>query len=679
MNLTAGAAPLERDAAREAASDASIITAFSVYNGITALPMAQQRQRLPVFKHRTHILYLVERFQVLIVVGETGSGKTTQLPQYLHEAGWTANGQLVACTQPRRVAATSVARRVAEEMRVPLGEEVGYTIRFEDKSNPATTRIKYMTDGMLFREMMVDPLLQRYSVIMIDEAHERSLYTDIILGLLKKILRKRPELRIIVSSATLDAEMFAAFFNTNESGDTARDNVSIISLEGRMFPVDIYYLNQACEDYVERAVEVVAQIHQQEEAGDVLVFMTGREEIDYVVAQLKEFRDANRFAFTIGGETGRLETHSLFSAHGQLTLMPVPLYAGLSQEEQMKCFDTTPRGYRKVVVATNVAEASITIGGIVYVVDCGFVKAYEQHLPSASVPEMQRTNLAGVVLQLKSLGIENVARFEYLTPPPSDMMIRALELLYSLGALDEHSRLTIPNGMRMSELPVEPMLAKMLLAAVQFKCVREILIIAAMLSVENIFITPAKQRQEADEQRLRFTVEEGDHISYLNVYLAFMQSKQSSQWCAKRYLNFKSLSRAFAIRRQLAKYLQRYDIATGSTALDQNAQDEGDSDDDGKPDTTAIRKCIVSGFFAHAALAQPDGSYRTVRDGTQLWMHPSSCLFKRAPKCVVFHEVVETNRPFMRDVTAIEQDWLTELAPHFYERKSIERRYKTLE
>eukprot|EP00002_Diphylleia_rotans_P021258 TRINITY_DN413_c0_g1_i7.p1 TRINITY_DN413_c0_g1~~TRINITY_DN413_c0_g1_i7.p1 ORF type:complete len:243 (-),score=48.42 TRINITY_DN413_c0_g1_i7:97-825(-) len=211
-----------------------------VYNPNAKLSVVEQRQRLPTFSYRTQILYLVEKYQTVVIVGHTGCGKTTQIPQYLHEAGWTSGPRMVACTQPRRVAATSVASRVAEEMNVPLGQEVGYTIRFDDKSDPHRTKIKYMTDGMMLRETLMDPLLSRYSVIMVDEAHERSLYTDILIGLLKKIQKRRPDLRLIISSATIDAELFKNFFNTNTSGDPSKDTATILSVEGRQHPVGIH-------------------------------------------------------------------------------------------------------------------------------------------------------------------------------------------------------------------------------------------------------------------------------------------------------------------------------------------------------------------------------------------------------------------------------------------------------
>ncbi|KAF9586519.1 hypothetical protein BGW38_003205 [Lunasporangiospora selenospora] len=527
---------------RETERDGEAVVAAFSDSSYATFSINEQRKHLPVYRHRLEFLYTIERYQVVIVVGQTGSGKTTQIPQYLHEAGWTAKGRVVACTQPRRVAATTVAQRVAEEMNVKLGMEVGYSIRFDDCTDPGgKTRIKYMTDGMLFRETLLDPLLSKYSVIMLDEAHERSLYTDILMGVLKKILKKRPDLRIIISSATLDAEAFASFFSTNPTPkDSSKDNTTILSVQGRMYPVDIHYLAESCPDYMERAIQTVFDIHTKEPSGDILVFMTGREEIEYIVSEIRE----------------RATT---FPPNKYPDILALPIYAGLPAEEQMLVFDPAERGTRKVVVATNVAEASITIPGVGFVIDPGFVKlraynpktgmeilttttisqasaeqrsgragrirngkayrlytesSFHQDMRPASVPEIQRSNLSGVVLQLKALGIENVLRFDFMTSPPAEMMSKALELLYSLNALDDYGRLTIPLGMRLAEFPLDPLLGKILLDSGSFGCSHEMLTIAAMVTVQNVFVNPTSTA--AEEQHRKFGALEGDHITLLN-------------------------------------------------------------------------------------------------------------------------------------------------------------------
>uniref|UniRef100_A0A2I2ZPL2 Probable ATP-dependent RNA helicase DHX35 n=1 Tax=Gorilla gorilla gorilla TaxID=9595 RepID=A0A2I2ZPL2_GORGO len=629
-----------------------------VYNPYAALSIEQQRQKLPVFKLRNHILYLIENYQTVVIVGETGCGKSTQIPQYLAEAGWTAEGRVVGVTQPRRVAAVTVAGRVAEERGAVLGHEVGYCIRFDDCTDQLATRIKFLTDGMLVREMMVDPLLTKYSVIMLDEAHERTLYTDIAIGLLKK--------------------KFRDFFNQNETSDPARDTCVILTVEGRTFPVDIFYLQSPVPDYIKSTVETVVKIHQTEGDGDILAFLTGQEEVETVVSMLIE------------------QARALARTGMKRHLRVLPMYAGLPSFEQMKVFERVSRSVRKVIVATNVAETSITISGIVYVIDCGFVKlrAYNPRtaieclvvvpvsqasanqragrggrsrsgkcyrlyteeafdkLPQSTVPEMQRSNLAPVILQLKALGIDNVLRFHFMSPPPAQSMVQALELLYALGGLDKDCRLTEPLGMRIAEFPLNPMFAKMLLESGNFGCSQEILSIAAMMQIQNIFVVPPNQKSQAIRVHRKFAVEEGDHLTMLNIYEAFIKHNKNSQWCQEHFLNYKGLVRAATVREQLKKLLVKFQVPKKSS--------EGDPD--------PVLRCIVSGFFANAARFHSTGAYRTIRDDHELHIHPASVLYaEKPPRWVIYNEVIQTSKYYMRDVTAIESAWLLELAPHFYQ------------
>ncbi|XP_040837404.1 probable ATP-dependent RNA helicase DHX35 isoform X1 [Ochotona curzoniae] len=649
-----------------------------VYNPYAALSIEQQRQKLPVFKLRNHILYLIENYQTVVIVGETGCGKSTQIPQYLAEAGWTAEGRVVGVTQPRRVAAVTVAGRVAEERGAVLGHEVGYCIRFDDCTHPQATRIKFLTDGMLVREMMADPLLTKYSAIMLDEAHERTLYTDIAIGLLKKIQKKRGDLRLIVASATLDAEKFRDFFNQNETSDPSRDTCVILTVEGRTFPVDVFYLQSPVPDYIKSTVETVMKIHQTEADGDILAFLTGQEEVETAVSMLME------------------EARALARTGMKKHLRVLPMYAGLPSFEQMKVFERVSRSVRKVIVATNVAETSITISGIVYVIDCGFVKlrAYNPRtaieclvvvpvsqasanqragrggrnrsgkcyrlyteeafdkLPPSTVPEMQRSNLAPVILQLKALGIDNVLRFHFMSPPPAQSMVQALELLYALGGLDKDCRLTEPLGLRIAEFPLNPMFAKMLLESGNFGCSQEILSIAAMMQIQNIFVIPSNQKSQAIRMHRKFAVEEGDHLTMLNVYEAFIKHNKNSQWCQEHFLNYKGLVRAATVREQLKKLLAKFQVPKTSSR--------------GDPDP--VLRCIVSGFFANAARFHSTGAYRTIRDDHELHIHPASVLYaEKPPRWVLYNEVVQTSKYYMRDVTAIESAWLLELAPHFYQ------------
>lgn len=596
--------------------------------------------------------------------------------------------------QPRRVAATTVAIRVAGEAGCDVGKEVGYSIRFEDATS-AVTRIKFLTDGLLIREALVDPLLSRYSVVMVDEAHERSISSDILLGLLRKIRKKRHDLRIIISSATLQAEDFQKFFSEELDSGNEKDKKesaisSIISLEGRTYPIDVLYLDESTEDYVEKAVSTVFDIHTNEPKGDVLVFLTGREEIDRAVQAVAE-RSENL-------------------PPGSQSILPLPLYAGLSTEQQMYVFDKAPENHRKVIFATNIAEASVTIDGIVYVVDCGFVKlrAYDPRtgiesltatpvskasaaqragragrtrpgkcfrlyteeiydsLPDANIPEIQRSNLAPFILQLKALGIDNVLRFNFLTPPPTELVVRGLELLFSLGALDDYARLTKPLGLRMAELAVEPMMAKTLLSAPSFGCLDEILTIAAMTSLGGgIWIQHDGGKREAESARRRFASEEGDHLTLLNVYQAFVtKGRRESRFCRDNLIDFKAMTRAVSIRAQLKRYLERFGLIANDSGTPSG------TGDDHINKSEQIRRCLTAGYFAHAARMRPDGTFQNVSGSTSLHAHPSSLMFNRKADWVIFHEVMETkDKTFIRDITKIEKGWLLEYAPEFYKMK----------
>ncbi|KAJ8752726.1 hypothetical protein K2173_007036 [Erythroxylum novogranatense] len=632
--------------------------------------LQEERKTLPIYPYRDELLQALDVHQVLVIVGETGSGKTTQIPQYLHEAGYTKRGK-VGCTQPRRVAAMSVAARVSQEMGIKLGHEVGYSIRFEDCTSEKTI-IKYMTDGMLLREFLGEPDLASYSVVMVDEAHERTLSTDILFGLVKDIARFRPDLKLLISSATLDAEKFSDYF----------DSAPIFKIPGRRFPVEIHYTKAPEADYLDAAIVTVLQIHVQQPSGDILVFFTGQEEIETAEEILKH------------------RTRGLGTKIAELIICPI--YANLPTDLQAKIFEPTPEGARKVVLATNIAETSLTIDGIKYVIDPGFCKmksfnprsgmesllvapiskasanqragrsgrtgpgkcfrlytAYNYHhdLDDNTVPEIQRTNLANVVLTLKSLGIHDLLNFDFMDPPPSEALLKALELLFALSALNKLGELT-KVGRKMAEFPLDPMLSKMIVASDKYKCSDEIISIAAMLSVGNsIFYRPKDKQVHADNARLNFhTGNVGDHIALLKVYSSWKETNYSTQWCYENYIQVRSMKRARDIRDQLEGLLERIEIELTS----------------GPNDLDSIKKSITSGFFPHCARLQKNGSYRTVKYPQTVFIHPSSGLAQVLPRWVVYHELVLTTKEYMRQVTELKPDWLVEIAPHFYQMKDVE-------
>ncbi|XP_049762763.1 probable ATP-dependent RNA helicase DHX35 isoform X1 [Schistocerca cancellata] len=653
-----------------------------VYNPYVSFSLEQQRQQLPIFSNRSHILYLLENFQTLVLVGETGCGKSTQVPQYLVEAGWAADGKIVGVTEPRRVAATTLAMRVADEKNCMVGQLVGYSIRFDDHFDPEHTKIKYMTEGILLREMMADPLLRNYCVIMLDEVHERTLFTDIVMGLLKKILRKRKNLKLIVTSATVDAEHLKNFFSHSPSN---KDTAVIMSVHGRLYPVSVYYLKEPVADYVQGVVDTVIKIHENEPLGDILAFLTGQEEVERAVSVLKE-RAAH-----------------LKSDKGKLLILP--MYGSLPNGEQLKVFRFTPRGMRKVVISTNIAETSVTIPGIVYVVDCGFVKLRwfnpENHADSlvvvpvsqasaeqragragrvrvgkvyrlyteeafkdlveATPPEMQRTDLSMAILQLKALGIDNVLRFNFPSPPPAKNLLSGLELLYALGALDRDGQLTKPLGVTMAEFPIEPLFSKCLIISGEFGCSEEMLSIIAMLQVQNVFTKPSigQLAIKARIAKRKFEVSEGDLLTYLNVYNSFIKHEMSREWCHTNFLNYKGLRRASEIRQQMSKLLHHFSIPITSC--------EGN--------TEVICRCITAGLFPNAVYLHYSGVYKTVRGDQVLNIHPTSVIYTlEQPQWLLYCEILYTNEAYMRDLTVIEPSWLEELAPHFYQ-KTVDKDY----
>ncbi|XP_057307821.1 putative pre-mRNA-splicing factor ATP-dependent RNA helicase PRP1 isoform X2 [Hydractinia symbiolongicarpus] len=568
----------------------------------------KKRLQLPVWEYRDEFIKMTTENQCVVLVGETGSGKTTQIPQWSLDLVLLGRRKHVCCTQPRRVAAMSVAQRVADEMDVVLGQEVGYSIRFEDCSS-ARTALKYMTDGMLLREAMTDPLLDRYGVIILDEAHERTLATDILMGLIKEVVKQRPDLKVIVMSATLDAGKFQGYF----------DDAPLLTVPGRTFPVEIFYTPEPERDYLEAAIRTVVQIHLCEEVeGDVLLFLTGQEEIDEACKRIKREID------NLGPEVGDMKI--------------IPLYSTLPPNLQQRIFEAAPPNKpnggigRKVVVSTNIAETSLTIDGVVFVIDPGFSKqkvynprirvesllvsaiskasaqqragragrtkpgkcfrlytekAYKSEMQSNTYPEILRSNLGSVVLQLKKLGIDDLVHFDFMDPPAPETLMRALELLNYLNALDDDGDLT-ELGSMMAEFPLDPQLAKMVIASTDFNCSNEALSIVAMLSVQQVFMRPNDAKKAADESKMKFAHIDGDHLTLLNVYHAFKQNHEDTQWCYDNFLNLRSLKSADNVRQQLARIMDRFNLKRTST--DFNSREY----------YINIRKSLVTGFFMQA-------------------------------------------------------------------------------
>ena len=615
-----------------------------------------------------------------------GSGKTTQIPQFLVDAGYTTQGQTaVACTQPRRVAATSIAARVAEEMDVELGQQVGYTIRFEDVSDPHTTVLKFVTDGMLLREAMSDPLLTRYSIIVLDEAHERTLATDVIMGLLVEVLTKRTkdskegELKLVVMSAALDAAKFQSYFH----------DAPLLTVPGRTHPVEIFYTAKPERNYVEAAIRTTIHIHQCEGPGDILVFLTGEQEIEQACDEIRE------------------QAQGLGKDLPELVVLP--LYSSLTPQQQRKIFQPAPGPRvpggppgRKVVVSTNIAETSLTIDGIVYVVDPGFSKqkvynprirvesllvspisrasakqragragrtrpgkcyrlytekSFYEDLQETTYPEILRSKMSNVVLTLKKIGIDDLVHFDFMDPPAPETLMRALELLNYLGALDDEGELT-DLGYQMSELPLDPQLAKMILVSPEFGCSSEIVSIVACMSVPQIFLRPRESAKLADEAKAQFTQTDSDHLTLLNAYAAYelVPAQERKKWCWDNFINERSIQNAENVRKQLLGIMRRLDIPLVTS----------DSKGDGSFCYMDIRKALTAGMFMQVAHRQRSGDYLTVKDNQIVYIHPSSVVSSR-PDWVIFEEFALTTKNYIRTVTVTSVEWLVELAPHYFD------------
>lgn len=666
------------------------------------ISLQEQRRSLPVFQNRNKLLELIERFNTLIILGETGSGKTTQIPQYILAAKLQNNG-MIAITQPRRVAAISIAMRVAQEMAngLEVGDIVGYTVRFEDVTSKRTV-IKFLTDGMLLREAILDKLLMKYTVIILDEAHERTINTDVLFGIVKqaqtvRLVRNLTPLKILLMSATMDVDHFSRYFN----------NCQAVYLEGRTFPVDIFYAVKAQEDYQTACVATFFKIHREAPPDeDVLIFLTGQEEIESVAHQIRTLAKDPAAAVTPNNGT----VNGMMNGTGYQQLAGVrvcPLYAAQNSAQQMAVFQPTPPNIRKVIVATNIAETSITISGVRYVIDSGMVKmrtyypttgldtlrvqriSQDQSWQRAGragrdspgncyrlytrtqfadfsrtpIPEIMRAHLASTVLQLLPLGV-NAMHFDFIDRPPRDACAAAFELIRQLGAIGKTTtgnwddvELTT-TGDKMAMFPLDPRYSKILLAAKEHECLDEVLTIVALLSGESIYLNPAYKREEIYACRSKFNSGYGDHITMLNVYREFNNVGQNNKriWCHDHYINMKNMLYAREVRDQLAEICKRCHISISSCG--------GNMDQ--------VRKCLLAGLFTHVAELQPrERHYITLDKRQQVVIHPSSVLHGQWPAHVMFTEVIQTTKCYLRNVTTIEVEWLHEVAPEYAKGKNV--------
>ncbi|KAJ8280174.1 hypothetical protein GJAV_G00051430 [Gymnothorax javanicus] len=654
-------------------------------------------KNLPIFQHKEKLVQAVKVNPFLVVTGETGSGKTTQLPQYLYQAGFGKDGK-IGVTQPRRVAAITVAHRVSQEMGCSLGKEVGYQVRFDDCSTENTV-IKYMTDGCLLREILSDPSLAQYSVVILDEAHERSLNTDILLGLLKqKGLQTRGSsssrsvpLKVVVMSATLETEKLSTFLG----------GCPLFTIPGRTFPVAEKFCgligpkDTDSTAYVKEVVKVALDLHSSEGPGDILVFLTGQSEIEKACDMLYEKAEAIDYRFDVHDR----------AVEGLLIL---PLYGSMPTDQQRQIFQPPPKGIRKCVVATNIAATSLTINGIKYIVDSGFVKQlnhnsrvgldilevvpiskseaqqragragrtsagkcfriyskefWEKCMPEYTVPEIQRTSLTAVVLTLKCLGVHDVIRFPYLDRPEERLILEALKQLYQCDAIDRRGHVT-RLGQLMVEFPLPPGLTRALLKAASLGCEDLLLPVAAMLSVENIFIRPGQQekQQAAEIAHTKLIAESGscnDFAVLLSVFQKCRASESPSAWCKDHWIHWRAVKSAFSIEMQLRDILLRL-----------KQQKDFPVEKFGGSRSEILRRCLCSGYFANVARRSVGRTFCTMDGhGSVVHIHPSSALFEQETQLdwFIFHDVLVTSRVYVRTVCPIRYEWVKDLLPKLHE------------
>ncbi|AOA63310.1 ATP-dependent RNA helicase [Komagataella phaffii CBS 7435] len=645
------------------------------------------RKTLPVFKAKDELIPTLLKNKVNILIGETGSGKSTQIPQFL----MPLNSKGIAVTQPRRVAAINLATRVSQEHGCVLGTHVGFSVRFNNATRN-DTKLKYLTDGMLLRELMIDPLLSRYSTIIIDEAHERTILTDLLMGFLKSLVtverKDDPDFRVIIMSATLDAEKFSKFFA----------DAPILFVEGKMYPVERSYVKAPVDDIVDTVVKTLVHLNQGEQKGDVLCFLPGQEEIDKAEAVL------NQLAPLLPKEAPRI--------------VPLPLYAALPSAKQAKVFLPVKNHQRKLILATNIAETSVTVPGIKYVVDSGLrkVKVWRHQLGLSTLlttpiskasatqrsgragresegkcfrlytesdyfklieqtePEIVRSDIISPVLMLKRLQVDDILNWHWLENPGQEALIAALQQLYSLQAIDEAGKIT-DLGEKMTVLPLAPHLSSVLITGHENGCLEPVIDIVSCLSVDNLILNPASDRRDEVNERRRAVCNLGNRYGDLmmmkelfDMYLDMPDSSERKRWCKELDLSFKGFKNVLRVREQLRQYMNNLYSKEGASILAQESEEYDEElgiTTSNKPmDVDSILKSFLKGFINNTAIGMPDRSYRTVTTGQLIAIHPSSMVFGKKLDAIMYIEYVYTTRGYARNVSSVQLEWLQEVAPH---------------
>lgn len=672
-------------------------------------PLEKARQQLPIWQHRDEIRGIVSKSDVLLLVGETGSGKSTQVPQYLYQEPWCrrqrvkvpgtkdeiAVGGTIAITQPRRVAATTLAHRVAQEAGTPMrpGQKegkVGYSVRF-DHNVPKGTRIKFLTEGMLLQELLRDRDLRQYSAIIVDEIHERSLDVDLLVGFLKQILagdkagRGGVPLKVIIMSATADVDTIRRFF-ADMSSPPKEENVQVLHIKGRQFPVDIKHELKPVADIQDALVRKIFEVHtQQPHPGDILAFLVGQEEIESAQRLIEEYAE------TLASNLPKVKV--------------LPLYGQLSMEGQREAFlPVKQRFTRKIVLATNIAETSVTVPGVKYVVDCGKAKVKQyrsrlgmesllakpiskssatqragragregpgqcyrlytedgfQGLDETDLPEILRNDVLGAVLTMKARGIDDVLAFPLMDQPPIETIEKSLIDLHLLGAVDDNGKIT-PAGEKMARFPVSAPLGAVLLAAAQpeYDCVLEAIdIISCITSGADIFqqVQTEEGLEEVEAARKELQRREGDLITFLTTMQQYTaEHADRVKWCRERRINIRNMKQALNIRRQLRSLCLKEKLLGAPAPADPQPfvplqPDQAD----------AVLRCFLHGFVSKTALLAPNGAYETCQGKHTVAVHPSSVLHGQKKEAIMFLEYQYTSKNYAKKVSAIQATWIVE-------------------
>ena len=635
--------------------------------------MAIDYEKLPVYEQKQRILDTLATHQVIVVQSPTGSGKTTQIPVILHEAGYSESG-VIAVTQPRRIAALSVSEFIARQLKTNYPGLVGYKMRFEDKTD-ASTKIKIMTDGILLQEMKLDPWLSKYSVVMVDEAHERSLNIDFVLGLLKRVLAERKEFKVIVSSATMNAEAFSAYF----------DGCPIVTIDTVTYPVTMIYdppalkvttaTENGCEVLLRKIETTIDRVIDNKSEGDILVFLPGE----------KIIRDCVR----------RL---SFAPFHSKIHI--IPLYGRLPKEEQERVFDDAPFGKRKVIVSTNIAETSVTINGVTTVIDSGLAKlnfynprTYTSSLVETPVSkascnqrrgragrtcagtcyrlysrddfeerqlytteEIYRTDLSEVVLRMAELGITDFESFDFISPPGKEGILGAIDTLNLLGALNEDRTLST-IGKMMTEFPLEPRVSRILVESIMRypEVLDEALIATAFLSTTSPFVLPPGEEMDARKAHHAFRDIQGDFVSYVRLFRTYMSMKNQERFCKNNYLDEKVMMEIANIKQQLEEEVAALGIPiTGGGSMDD------------------YLCCIAAGMIQFVCVREGRENYRSLT-ADHISIHPGSSMFRNDPLFIVAGEIVRTSRMFAMSVSPLTRTLLKRISPDLEERLNIAR------